>query len=68
MKTISGKEFVKLLERRGWILKRITGSHHIYSHSSKTEIISVPVHENEDLKKGLQKKLMEIAEIRDEEL
>ena len=68
MKTVSGKEFIKLLERNGWILKRINGSHYIYAHPGKTEIISVPVHKNEDLKKGLQKKLMTIAEIKDEEL
>lgn len=51
MRTLSGKEFVKVLERKGWILKRINGSHHIYSHPDKTEIISVPVHKNEDFKK-----------------
>lgn len=55
MKTVSGKEFVKLLQTKGWILKRINGSHHIFSHPEKTEVISIPVHKNEDLKKGLQK-------------
>lgn len=68
MKTLSGKEFTKLLEKRGWILKRINGSHFIYSHPDKIEIISVPVHKNDDLKKGLQKKLMDIADISDTEL
>jgi predicted RNA binding protein YcfA (HicA-like mRNA interferase family) len=67
MKTISGKEFTKLLEKKGWILKRIHGSHHIFSHPDKIEIISVPVHKNEDLKKGLQRKLMSIAAISDNE-
>ncbi len=68
MKTISGKEFAKILERKGWTLKRINGSHFIYSHPDKTEIISLPVHKNDDLKKGLQKKLMTIADITDAEL
>jgi predicted RNA binding protein YcfA (HicA-like mRNA interferase family) len=68
MKTLTGKEFSKLLEKRGWILKRINGSHFIYSHPHKIEIISIPVHKNDDLKKGLQKKLMSIAEISDSEL
>jgi predicted RNA binding protein YcfA (HicA-like mRNA interferase family) len=49
-------------------LKRINGSHHIYKHPKKTEIISLPVHKNDSLKLGLQKKLMSIAEINDEEL
>ncbi len=68
MKTVTGKEFVRILEKKGWILKRINGSHYIYSHPDKIEIISVPVHKNEDLKKGLQKKLMTIAGIDDKEL
>ena len=68
MKTISGKDFVKILHSKGWMLKRINGSHHIFSHPDKTEIISVPVHKNEDLKRGLQKKLMTIADINDTDL
>ena len=68
MRTVSGKEFIKILERKGWTLKRINGSHHILSHPNKTEIISVPVHKNDDLKKGLQKKLMDIAGIIENEL
>ncbi|MFB0554406.1 MAG: type II toxin-antitoxin system HicA family toxin [Phycisphaerae bacterium] len=32
MKPISGKRFCRLLEDRGWILKRINGSHHIYAN------------------------------------
>ena len=68
MKTLSGKDFTKLLEKRGWVLKRINGSHFIYSHPDKIEIISVPVHKNDDLKRGLQKKLMSIADINDNDL
>jgi predicted RNA binding protein YcfA (HicA-like mRNA interferase family) len=68
MKTLTGKSFIKILEQKGWVLKRINGSHHIFSHIGKTEIISVPVHKNDDLKIGLQKKLMGIAEIAEEDL
>ncbi len=68
MKTLSGKEFVKILEKRGWILKRINGSHFIFSHPDKVEIISIPVHKHTDLKKGLQRNIMNIAEISDSEL
>ena len=52
MKTISGKEFIKILQRNGWQLKKINGSHHIFSHTDRTENISVPVHKNDGLKKG----------------
>ncbi|MDJ1169962.1 type II toxin-antitoxin system HicA family toxin [Roseofilum sp. BLCC_M154] len=30
MKLVSGKNFCKILEKNGWILKRVKGSHHIY--------------------------------------
>ncbi|MGI8637013.1 MAG: type II toxin-antitoxin system HicA family toxin [Segetibacter sp.] len=38
MKTISGKEFTKILEKKGWSLKRIHGSHFIYSHPNKPKL------------------------------
>lgn len=68
MKSISGKDFLKVLQRKGWVLKRINGSHHIFSKPGQTEIISVPVHNNEQLKIGLLKKLMSIAGVSEEEL
>ncbi len=30
MKSVSGKDFAKTLERHGWKLLRVQGSHHIY--------------------------------------
>ncbi|MEZ2235684.1 type II toxin-antitoxin system HicA family toxin [Microcoleus sp.] len=32
MKSISGKQLCKIVEQKGWVLKRITGSHHIYEN------------------------------------
>jgi len=68
MKPVTGKSFIKALEQKGWILKRINGSHHIFAHPEKIEIISVPVHKNDTLKIGLQKKLMSIADIQESDL
>lgn len=68
MKTVSGKDFCRLLESRGWRLKRIRGSHHIYTREGIAARISIPVHGNTDLKRGLQRHLMKIAEIRPSEL
>ena len=53
---MTGKAFKKLLENHGWILDRIHGSHHIMTKNDKT--LSVPVHANRELGKGLLKKLM----------
>ena len=51
MKTVSGKYFAKLLERRGWELKRINGSHHVFGKDGK--VVPVPVHGNRDIGIGL---------------
>ena len=63
MKSISGKELCRILEEKGWFLKRIHGSHHVYMKSGRKERISVPVHGNRDLKSGMLKAIMKIAEI-----
>jgi predicted RNA binding protein YcfA (HicA-like mRNA interferase family) len=68
MKSISGKKFAKLLEKKGWILTRINGSHHIYTKDGHKEHISIPVHKNQLLKIGLQRYFMKIANISEEEL
>jgi predicted RNA binding protein YcfA (HicA-like mRNA interferase family) len=47
----------RLIEKNGWILRRIKGSHHIYSKPGERKIISVPVHGNKDLKSGLASKI-----------
>lgn len=68
MKSISGKDFCKLLERKGWQLARINGSHHIYNKKETVYRISVPVHKNNTLKIGLLKSLMKLASITEDEL
>jgi predicted RNA binding protein YcfA (HicA-like mRNA interferase family) len=68
MKIISGKELCKILEKKGWQLKAIKGSHHVYIKPGRKERISVPVHGNKDLKLGLLKAIMKLAEIKEEEL
>lgn len=68
MKSISGKEFSKLLKKRGWELKRISGSHHIYAKFGNPARISVPVHRNTPLKVGLLRHLMKIASISESDL
>ena len=30
MRSISGREFARMVERRGWQLLRVNGSHHVY--------------------------------------
>lgn len=45
------KKLIKLLENRGFVLKRVKDSHHFFLHPDTKKITSVPVH-NKDLPKG----------------
>lgn len=68
MKAISGKEFAKLLEMKGWQLRRTKGSHHIYAIAGNPSRISIPIHGNVPLKIGLLKHFMKVAGIEENEL
>jgi len=69
MKSVSGKDFCKALERNGWTLKRISkSSHHVYAKPGVARSISVPVHGNKDLKKGLLDDLMKVAGLNEDDL
>lgn len=63
MKSVSGKDFCKVLERHGWTLLRINGSHHIYGKQGSIARITVPVYGNTDLKLGLLKSILKLAEL-----
>lgn len=55
MKSISSKRLCKIVEQKGGILRRITGSYHIYENPDLEQILSIPVHRNQDLKIGTLK-------------
>jgi predicted RNA binding protein YcfA (HicA-like mRNA interferase family) len=63
MKSLSGKELAKLLEKNGWQLLRIQGSHHIYGKPNNIVRLSVPIHSNQPLKRGLLHHLLKMANI-----
>ena len=68
MKPVSGKELARLLERHGWTLLRIHGSHHIYGKAGSVVRLSVPIHGNQPLKIGLSKHLLKMAGLEESEL
>jgi len=68
MRSISGKNFCKLLEKKGWKCVRVHGSHFVYMKKGSDLRITVPVHKNKDLKTGLLKALMKMADIHEDEL
>ena len=66
MKPVSGRELAKALERNGWTLLRIAGSHHLYGRG--TDRVVVPVHGTRALKIGLQRELMKQARLTEDDL
>lgn len=63
MKAIAAKELCRVLERYGWKLLRVSGSHHIYGKTGVNFRLSVPVHGNDSLKIGLLRHLMKLANL-----
>ena len=68
MKIVSGKQFIRMLKKRGWKLTATSGSHHKFSHPDYRDHIAVSVHGNRDLGVGMQKKLMKTAGINESDL
>lgn len=52
------KELLKLLQKEGWRVDRIKGSHHIMIRENKT--LSLPIH-GKDVPAGLLNKLLKDA-------
>jgi predicted RNA binding protein YcfA (HicA-like mRNA interferase family) len=56
---VTGGELTKLLERNGWSLDHVTGSHHVMIKGD--EKVSVPVHGPRDIKKGTLQSILKKA-------
>uniref|UniRef100_A0A831XLG5 Type II toxin-antitoxin system HicA family toxin n=1 Tax=Geobacter metallireducens TaxID=28232 RepID=A0A831XLG5_GEOME len=52
---MNGKEIIKRLEREGWRLARVEGSHHIMEKEGTPRCVPVPVHGTKDVGIGLMK-------------
>ncbi len=59
---MSGKEVIKLLKSNGWKEVRVEGSHHIMKKEAKE--ISVPLHGNKSMKKGLLNAILKEANLK----
>ncbi len=68
MKQVSGRALAKAIERKGWSLVRVKGSHHIFVMSGRRERIVIPIHGNRPLKIGLLRALMKIAELEENDV
>ena len=68
MKTVSGKKLARILERNGWSLLRISGSHYIYGKAGSIVRLSVPVHGDQPLKIGLLHHLLTMSGLTEADL
>jgi predicted RNA binding protein YcfA (HicA-like mRNA interferase family) len=64
---VNGKRVISALEKEGWYVKRVRGSHHVLRHPSIPDAIPVPVHGSRPLKRGTLASILHAAGIsRDE--
>ena len=68
MKQLSGKELARIVERHGWSLLRVQGSHRVYGRPGSAVRLSIPVHGNRPLKSGLLRHLRRSAGIDEDDL
>lgn len=64
---IKPKQLIRALERRGWELDRVRGSHYIMAHPDRDQMVSVPYH-NRDIKTGTLSGILNSAGISRDEL
>jgi predicted RNA binding protein YcfA (HicA-like mRNA interferase family) len=46
------RDIIRMLEREGWVLKRVKGSHRQYKHPARAGRVTLPGHPNDDLPLG----------------
>ncbi len=64
---LTPQKIIKVLEKKGFVLDRIKGSHHIYYHPEMKRRVVVPLHKR-DLPKGTLFEILKQAGINKEEL
>ena len=60
-------QLIKVLQKKGWQLERIRGSHHIMKNPEMRRVVPIPMHSKE-LKTGTLVAIMRSAEISREDL
>jgi predicted RNA binding protein YcfA (HicA-like mRNA interferase family) len=66
---LSGREIVRALQRAGFVLKRVKGSHHILVHpNDKSRRAIVPAHGGRSVKRGTLHGILKQAKLTEDEL
>ncbi|HYZ56253.1 MAG TPA: type II toxin-antitoxin system HicA family toxin [Streptosporangiaceae bacterium] len=64
---VPGAKVVKALERAGFTVTRVSGSHHVMRHPDGRTVI-VPVHAGKDMAKGTLRNILSIVGMTADEL
>lgn len=64
---VPGAKVIKALERAGFMVARISGSHHIMVHPDG-RTVSVPVHAGRDMPKGTLRNILAIIDLSADDL
>jgi predicted RNA binding protein YcfA (HicA-like mRNA interferase family) len=63
----TGKQVLKVLLAKGFVVDHVTGSHHILVNSDRTRRVTVPVH-TRDVPKGTLREILKQAGVSAENL
>lgn len=65
--SLTPRKLIRALERGGFVLVRVTGSHHLYEHPQRPDrVVPVPLHAR-DLKRSLLKTIIKQAGLAEDE-
>ena len=68
LRQLRGLDVVRALERGGFIVKRINGSHHILVHrADRARRATVPVHSGQTIKTGTLRSILTQARLTEDE-
>ena len=56
------KDLIGLIERDGWVLRRVRGSHHQFKHPAKPGLVTI-AHPKKDVPQGTVKNILRQAGI-----
>jgi predicted RNA binding protein YcfA (HicA-like mRNA interferase family) len=66
--SLSPQKVIAILEKKGFTLKRVTGSHYIFAHPETKRRVTVPFHSSREVAKGTLLQILEDAGISREEI
>ena len=66
--SLTPQKVIAIIEKKGFVLKRVTGSHYIFAHPETKRRVIVPSHSDQDIARGTLIQILEDAGIKREEL